>query len=68
MKFFNKTSQNKIILILFSIIVLRYKKCELFIFMFKTHMSVAIQHDLLQVLEVSIVDESPQIGAVGRRN
>ena len=34
----------------------------------KTHMAMTIQYDFLQVLQVSVVDESPQIGAVRRRN
>ena len=31
-------------------------------------MAVAVQDDLLEVLEVRVVYEGPQIGAVGRRN
>ena len=35
---------------------------------FDTYMAVAIQDDLLQMLEVRVVYEGSQIGAVGRRN
>ena len=39
-----------------------------FLFVYRTHMAMAVQDDLLEVLEVRVVYEGPQIGAVGRRN
>ena len=79
MEFFNKTFQNindKLFLILHFSIKRKFKQSEnvsLFTIWFPildytTHVSMSIQDDLLEVLQVGIVDESPQIGSVGRRN
>ena len=78
MEFFNKTFQNindKLFLIHFTI-KRKFKQLEnvsLFTIWFPildytTHVSMSIQDDLLEVLQVRIVDESPQIGSVWRRN